>query len=204
VRVDRRIETGARWKEQIRNALGRARVAVLLVSRPFLASDFIEKHELPELLGAEKGLSVVWIPVVRAAVVGERGARRGRKRVGRCAQCEGRTMPGPVRQCGAGNLGEGGQPQQERSAKRARGGSRAGGGEEVEMDEDGANHGGLFSFQRRTARRLGVHAPAVGAVALVQRFGSSLQLTPHFCLLAVEGVFEEHGGDSRAPVLLAT
>jgi len=49
----------------------------------------------------------------------------------------------------------------------------------------------LFSFQRKAARRLGVRAPAAGAVALVQRFGSSLQLTPHFHLLAPEGVFEE-------------
>jgi hypothetical protein len=57
---------------------------------------------------------------------------------------------------------------------------------------------GLFSFQRKAARRLGVRAPAAGAVALVQRFGSSLQLTPHFHLLAPEGVFEELGGDSRA------
>jgi hypothetical protein len=54
----------------------------------------------------------------------------------------------------------------------------------------------LFSFQRRTARRLGVRAPAAGAVALVQRFGSSLQVTPHFHVLAPEGVFEEAGGDA--------
>jgi hypothetical protein len=60
----------------------------------------------------------------------------------------------------------------------------------------------LFSFQRRTARRLGVRAPATFAVALVQRFGSALQLTPHFHLLAPEGVFEHLGGDSRPRLCL--
>jgi hypothetical protein len=47
----------------------------------------------------------------------------------------------------------------------------------------------LFVFQRRTARRLGVSRPLPGAVAFVQRFGSALQLTPHF--LVPEAVFEE-------------
>jgi hypothetical protein len=41
----------------------------------------------------------------------------------------------------------------------------------------------LFAFQRRTARRLGVSRPLTGAVAFVQRFGSALQLTPHFHVL---------------------
>ena len=49
----------------------------------------------------------------------------------------------------------------------------------------------LFTFQRRTARRLGVPRPLTGAVAFVQRFGSALQLTPHFHLLVPEAVFEE-------------
>jgi len=56
----------------------------------------------------------------------------------------------------------------------------------------------LFSFQRKAARRLGVRAPAAGAVALVQRFGSSLQCTPHFHVLAPEGVFEEMDGGASA------
>ncbi|HUM10293.1 MAG TPA: transposase zinc-binding domain-containing protein [Myxococcaceae bacterium] len=49
----------------------------------------------------------------------------------------------------------------------------------------------LFTFQRRTARRLGVARPLTGAVAFVQRFGSALQLTPHFHVLVPEAVFEE-------------
>ena len=49
----------------------------------------------------------------------------------------------------------------------------------------------LFAFQRRTARQLGVSRPLTGAVAFVQRFGSALQLTPHFHVLVPEAVFEE-------------
>ena len=49
----------------------------------------------------------------------------------------------------------------------------------------------LFAFQRRTARQLGVPHPLTGAVAFVQRFGSALQLTPHFHVLVPEAVFEE-------------
>jgi len=60
---DQRIQTGARWIEEIKTALGRARVAVLLVSPDYLASDFIAEHELPNLLSREKDLRVVWIPV---------------------------------------------------------------------------------------------------------------------------------------------
>ncbi len=49
----------------------------------------------------------------------------------------------------------------------------------------------LVAFQRRTALRLGVSRPLTGAVAFVQRFGSALQLTPHFHVLVPEAVFEE-------------
>jgi len=48
----------------------------------------------------------------------------------------------------------------------------------------------LFTFQRRSARKLGIPAPHTGAVAFVQRFGSALQLTPHFHVLVPEAVFE--------------
>ncbi len=52
----------------------------------------------------------------------------------------------------------------------------------------------LFTLQRRTARRLGIGRPLVGAVAFVQRFGSTLQLTPHLHVLLPDVVFEEVPG----------
>lgn len=62
---DTQIRAGDDWQQKISDALKRARVAVLLVSPDFLATDFIIDHELPSLLtiAEEGGLKVIWIPL---------------------------------------------------------------------------------------------------------------------------------------------
>lgn len=44
---DTSINPGANWKKAIREALRAARVAVVLVSADFMASEFIARNELP-------------------------------------------------------------------------------------------------------------------------------------------------------------
>jgi hypothetical protein len=61
---DTQIQPGARWRDEIETALAAAKVAVLLVSKAFLNSEFITSEELPTLLKAEKDKGVIIVPVV--------------------------------------------------------------------------------------------------------------------------------------------
>ena len=59
---DKQIPVGGGWSKEIDQALANARVAVLLVSQGFLASDFIRDTELPRIVAAasKKQLVIVW------------------------------------------------------------------------------------------------------------------------------------------------
>jgi hypothetical protein len=62
--ADTKLEAGDDWRAEIRQAIERASVAVLLVSADFLASDFISTNELPPLLAEAKDQGTRIIPVI--------------------------------------------------------------------------------------------------------------------------------------------
>lgn len=61
---DTRIAPGTRWREEIRRAIDSARIAVLLVSADFLASDFVAREELPSWLAAARADGALILPVI--------------------------------------------------------------------------------------------------------------------------------------------
>jgi pimeloyl-ACP methyl ester carboxylesterase len=66
---DTRLRSGDQWNSEIQGALGRAGVAVALVSAPFLASEYVTRHELPALVeAADAGqLRLLWACLTPAA-----------------------------------------------------------------------------------------------------------------------------------------
>ena len=61
---DRSLIAGERWRDEIEAALARARMAILLISADFLASDFVAESELPVLLAAAEGHGTTILPVI--------------------------------------------------------------------------------------------------------------------------------------------
>jgi Mg-chelatase subunit ChlD len=61
---DTRLTPGSQWRKEIQEALNRARIAVLLVSADFLASDFITTNELPPLLAAAEQRGTLILPLL--------------------------------------------------------------------------------------------------------------------------------------------
>src|ERR1700737_5550226 len=60
---DARIEAGADWEREIEIALSHAKVAVLLVSPAFLASEFVWAQEMPRII-AHAALGMDTLPLI--------------------------------------------------------------------------------------------------------------------------------------------
>jgi hypothetical protein len=61
---DTKIKGGNKWKEEIKNAIDNSKVAILLVSADFMASDFIYSNELPPLLSIAQNRGTIILPII--------------------------------------------------------------------------------------------------------------------------------------------
>ena len=61
---DRKIGTGEDWYPEIEQAMGRAAVSVCLISANYLASDFINKEEIPFLKKRRESEGMLLLPIL--------------------------------------------------------------------------------------------------------------------------------------------
>lgn len=61
---DSRLKPGSKWRDEIREAVNKANVAILIISADFLASDFIVTNELPPLLKAAEEEGALILPII--------------------------------------------------------------------------------------------------------------------------------------------
>lgn len=61
---DDRISGGADWESKIRQAMAQAKVAILLITKHFLTSDFILEKEVPKLLTRRESEDLIVFPVI--------------------------------------------------------------------------------------------------------------------------------------------
>ena len=61
---DSLLEAGQIWDDEIKSAIDESFAAILLISPHFLASDYINQHELPALLSAASHNEVALLPVI--------------------------------------------------------------------------------------------------------------------------------------------
>jgi hypothetical protein len=61
---DRRIEEGAEWRREIETAMNEGDLALLFISKHFLASSFIHDKELPRLLQRRKAEGLRVVPII--------------------------------------------------------------------------------------------------------------------------------------------
>jgi internalin A len=66
---DQQIGSGSQWLKEVQSALANSKVAVLLVSPDFIASDFIHERELGPLLKEAEGggITILWVPIYPSA-----------------------------------------------------------------------------------------------------------------------------------------